>query len=174
MPQTLSNKHCIAVHAMPRSSDSDSYMKQAINREAVRLLVQDFGYQEAARRLNLKEARLRQMAKRGGWNTIVPKAYGKTVTTASQPAVAAEAHADALADYEGRTRLSLAKGAERMAKDCEDLPARHAKTLHTVAQSMAIIHRQGEHGSGNGFTLNVLNMGALQVRVGEPERIDQA
>jgi len=170
MPQTLSNKRCVAVHALLRSIDSDSYMKQPIDKEKVRMMVADLGYAETSQRLNIREDLLRQWAHRGKWN--VPARTDQRVTLVTRPI--AEAHAEALADYEGRTRLSLAKGAERMARDCEDLPARHAKTLHTVAQSMAIIHRQGEHGSGNGFTLNVLNMGALQVRVGEPERIDQA
>lgn len=133
-----------------------------IDKEQVRMLVADIGYEQASLRTGIKQGTLRQWAARGQWNATRSHAQ-QLVTTVTQPKIA-EAHAEALADLEGETRMSLAKASRRMAKDCEELPVRHAGLANTVAKTMAIVHRQGDQAQ-QGFSLNVLNLGQLQIGI---------
>jgi hypothetical protein len=135
-----------------------------IDKDQVRMMVADLGYQETSARTGIAYATLRQWAKRRKWNHHV--VHSQAVTTVTRPI--ADAHADALKEYEGNTRLSLAKGIERIAKDAEQATLRDVDKVHKAAQAMAIIHRQGEHGSSPGFTLNVLNMGEFEVTMRDP------
>lgn len=133
-----------------------------VDKNQVRMLVADIGYQETAKRTGIAYATLRQWAKRYRWHAT-PQ-HSQAVTTVTQRP--AEAHAEVLAEHERETRLSLAKASRRMAKDCEELPVRHAKLAHTVAQTMAIVHRQGEGSAGQSFNLNVLNLADLKLTIG--------
>jgi hypothetical protein len=137
--------------------------KIPVDREKVRMMVQDLGYTETSKQLNIKRDTLYQWAKRHGWNTPIVHAQ-ETVRTVRP---VQEQHAVVLAEHESETRMSLARASRRMAKDCEELPVRHAKLAHTVAQTASIVHRWGEEQGKGGFTLNVLNMGSLDVSVGD-------
>src|SRR5881227_315445 len=134
---------------------------QRVDKDQVRMLVADIGYQETAQRTGIAYATLRQWSKRYHWQATpaLRTPQPMTVTDVTRPI--ADAHAEALQEHEAETRMSLAKSARRMAKDCEELPVRHADKAYVVAKTMAIVHRQGEHGAQQGFTLNVLNLGAL-------------
>lgn len=133
-----------------------------VSKEEARMLVAELGYEESATRLGMKACTLRQWAKRFSWNVTRP--HAQAVTSVTRPS---EAHAEALAELEGQTRMSLAKASRRMAKDCEELPVRHAKLVQTVAQTMAIVHRQGEGSGAQTFNLNLLNMGELGLQIGD-------
>ena len=135
-----------------------------VSKEEVRLAVIELGYKRASEKLGINYATIRQWAKRGKWNVTRSHAQ-QTVTAVTKPS---EAVLDELAEHERETRLSLAKSARRMAKDCEELPVREAEKALTVAKTMAIVHRQDE-GKGQSFSLNVLNMGDLAVQVNEGE-----
>ena len=134
-----------------------------VSKEEVRVVVMELGYELAAQKLNIKAGTLRQWARRFNWNKTRTHAQ-ETVTTVTKPI---QVLADELAENERETRLSLARASRRMAKDCEELPVRHADKALTVAKTMAIVHKQGEHGSGNVFSLNVLNINTFDVSVEE-------
>lgn len=136
-----------------------------VSKEEVRLLAIEIGVREAARRLGLNEDRVCQWSKRGNWFATPKhiKAKQTPVSTVSKPG---DVLLQDLAEHERETRLSLAKASRRMAKDCEELPVRHAKLAHTVAQTMAIVHRQGEGSAGQSFNLNVLNLADLKLTIG--------
>jgi predicted site-specific integrase-resolvase len=131
------------------------------DREAIRILVQDLGYQEASRRTGIAYGTLRQWANRGKWNK--PIAHSQAVTTVTNPI--AEAHAEALAEAEAETRMSLARSAQRLAKKAERTTLRNSQNVKNIAQTAAIVYRWGEEKGKGNFTLNVLNMGNLDVSV---------
>lgn len=134
--------------------------KIQVDKDKVRMMVADFGYAETSARLNIKQGTLRKWAHDGKWKQ--PFTHSQAVTTVTEPSVA---HAEALAELKGQTKLSLARSAARMAKDCEELPVKHAKLAHTVAQTYGIVHEIGENKGQAPFTLNVLNMGTLDLAV---------
>src|SRR5437867_3573760 len=98
------------------------------DREQVRILVQSIGYTETAQRTGIKRWTLYKWGQRYGWKSPIEHAQARTVQSV-QPA---HAHAEALAEHEAATRMSLAKSARRMAKDCEELPVRHADKAYVV------------------------------------------
>lgn len=133
------------------------------NREEVRLLVQSIGYTEAAQRTGIDRNTLYQWNRRYRWNVPIQHAQ-ETVRSVRTPATA---HAEALQEHESETRMSLARAARRMAKDAEQATLRDSDKVYTVAKTMAIVHKQDQQGTGQGFTLNVLNLGALGLTVGD-------
>lgn len=137
-----------------------------VDKNQARMLVADIGYQETAKRTGIAYATLRQWAKRYQWHKPPAIKTPRPLTVTNVTASPVEAHAEALAEHERETRLSLARASRRMAKDCEELPVRHAKLAHTVAQTMAIVHRQGEGSAGQNFNLNVLNLADLKLTIG--------
>jgi transposase len=141
-------------------------MSQPVDREAIRILVADIGYQEAAKRTGIAYATLRQWANRGKWN--VTRKHSQAVTTVTKPI--GDAHAEALAELEGETRMTLAKFTNNAAAAIHKSvhPAKYTKEAVDLAKVMATVHRQDE-GKGQGFSLNVLNLGALQVQIDKQE-----
>ena len=145
-----------------------------VSKEEVRLLAIELGgVRKAARRIaqengwdatktNQFEDRVCQWSKRHNW--FPERTNQSVVSSVSKVSDIVESE---LAENERETRLSLARASRRMAKDCEELPVRHADKALTVAKTMAIVHKQGEHGSGNVFSLNVLNINTFDVSVEE-------
>lgn len=133
------------------------------DREAVRLLAIEIGEKAAAEQLGISYDRVRQWSHRYHWKR-------KTLSTQQPVTVVTARPGDVLlselAEHEAQTRISLARSARRMAKDCEELPVKHADKAYTVAKTMAIVHRQDE-GKANQFTLNVLNINSLNVEQAE-------
>jgi transposase-like protein len=132
-----------------------------VSKDQARMMVQDLGYTETAQRLNIKRDTLYQWAKRYQWNT--PIAHSQETVRTVRPI--AESHAEALAEMESETRISLARASRRMAKDCEELPAREANTALTVAKTASLVHGWGNEKGQAGFSLNVLNLGQLQIGI---------
>ncbi len=108
-----------------------------VNREQVRMLVADLGYAETSQRTGIKEPTLRQWSKRFGWSVTRPHAQAVTSVTRAP----ADAHADALAELEAQTRLSLAKSAARMSHEATEAKLRDSANVKNVAQTAAIVHR---------------------------------
>jgi len=146
---------CIVAHAVPRSIDSESHMKQAIDKDQVRMLVTDIGYNEASKRLNIPAPTLRQWAHRGKWS--VPARTDERVTLVTTPP--AVAHASALAEMETETRTSLARSAQRMAKDAEQATLRDSDKVHNVAKTAAIVHRWDAKEQGVNVAVNIALLG---------------
>ncbi len=131
-----------------------------INKEAIRILVADLGYQETAQRTGIAYDLLRQWSHRYKWSTppALQPAQEATVTRVTRSP--ADAHAQALAHHEGQTRLTLAKYASNAAAAIHKSvhPARYTKHANDIAKTMAIVHRQDEDNPGAQFSLNVLNL----------------
>ncbi len=109
-----------------------------VNKEAIRILVKDVGYDETSKRTGIKPGTLRQWARRFHWHT--PFVHSQAVTTVTRSP--ADAHADALADHECKTKLGLAKyastQAEHLASKGKLEDSGHFKN---VAGGASIVHR---------------------------------
>lgn len=137
-------------------------MKQ--HHEAVKTLAIAIGVRKAARQLGLSEDRVRQWSKRESWFKLPPQPPSKanvTVVTSPSSVLANELETN------GReTKLSLSRYARRAAKDSESLSTREAALVHKVAQVAGIVHGWNEEKADGKFTLNVLNMGSLEITAG--------
>jgi len=134
-----------------------------VNKEEVRAVVMELGYNEASAKLGIKACTLRQWAKRFNWNGTI-KHSQETVTTVTKPI---QVLADELADNERETRLSLSRYARRAiaAVNKSVHPAKWTKEAKDIAQTAGITHRWGDQeGKASHFTLNVLNLNSLEVR----------
>jgi len=118
-------------------------------------MVRDLGYNETAQRLNIKPATLRKWAERGSWN-VQPRT-DQRVTLVTKPI--AEAHAEALAEMESETRISLARSVKRLAKDSEQATLRNSGEVKNVAQTAAIVHRWDAKEQTNNVMVNVALLG---------------
>jgi len=137
-----------------------------VNKEEVRAVVLELGYNEASAKLGIKACTLRQWAKRFNWNGTIKHSQA-TVTTVTRPV---QVLADELADNERETRLSLSRYAKRAAQDSENATLRDAPLVHKAAQVAGIVHKWNDaNNQGQSFTLNVLNMGSFGVTVGDSE-----
>ena len=135
------------------------------------MLVADLGYQETSQRTGIAYDLLRQWSHRYKWSTppALQPAQESTVTRVT--ARPADAHAEALAHHEGQTRLTLAKYASNAAAALHKSvhPARYTKQARDIAQVAGIVHKWGSEEQAKSFTLNVLNMGSMDVQVDGPE-----
>lgn len=134
-----------------------------VDRESVKTLAIAIGVRKAARRLGLNEDRVLQWSKRGNWlkPTAQPPKQGDVITVISP----SQALAETLNDHETETRLSLARSTRRLAKDSEEATLRDADKVYTVAKTAGIVHGWGNDKAQAGFSLNVLNLGQLQIGV---------
>lgn len=138
-------------------------MNPRIDKESVRLLAMQIGIKATADKLGLSYGRLRQWSSRYGWNKTVKTPTHPTVTAVTQPSTVLENELNALGK---QTRLSLAKGVQRMAKDSESATLRHAPYVHKAAQTAAIVHGWNEP---NETKNTILNLGVL---IGQTELQD--
>ena len=129
-------------------------------RELVRLLVIEHGQKRASELSGEPYEKVRKWTQRGNW-----------LASQSVPTKAVvERISDELADNERETRLSLSRYAKRAAQDSENATLRDAPLVHKAAQVAGIVHKWGDNDKGSqSFTLNVLNMGAFGVTVGDSE-----
>jgi len=126
-----------------------------VNKEAVRIMVRDFGYNETAKRLNIKAPTLRKWAERGNWN-VQPRT-DERVTLVTKPV--ADAHAEALAEMESATRISLARSVKRLSKDSETVTLRDSKHVKNVAQTAAIVHKWDAKSTQTNVMVNIALLG---------------
>jgi hypothetical protein len=130
-----------------------------VNKEQVRAVVLELGYNEAGAKLNIKPATLRQWAKRFHWNEVRRHAQ-ETVTSVTSPV---QVLADELAENERETRLSLSRYAKRAARDAESATLKDSPYVKQAAQVAGIVHKWGNDERQQHFTLNMLNINSLSV-----------
>ena len=137
-----------------------------INKEAIRILIQDIGYQEASKQTGIAYATLRQWAKRGGWNHHVPKNWSNGNPSLAVTTAPADAHVAVIQANGNATKLGLSTYARRQAEALANkgkLKDHHA--FRNVTAGASQLHGWNDNQSGNAFTLNVLNLGSLGVQV---------
>lgn len=145
---------------------------QPITRDAVKMLAIAVGLTEAARRLGLNEARVRQWSCRGKWfakpepQQLPPTMTKHAVTSVTTPV---DALVDSLADDAKETKLALSKATRKAAKTFAGMQGSKvidkSKALSHVTAAAARIHAWDERGD-TGLHLHVLSMGPTQVNVG--------
>ena len=126
-----------------------------VNKEAVRIMVADLGYQETAKRTGIAYGTLRQWSNRGKWKVSAP--HSQAVTTVTKPV--ADAHAEALAEMESETRISLARSVKRLAKDSEQATLRMSSEVKNVAQTAAIVHKWDQREAKANVMVNIALLG---------------
>ena len=133
-------------------------------RELVRILYLEHGHQKASELSGVRYDLVRQWAHRYKWD-----AQTKRVTNVTK--AIADRVSDELAYNERETRLGLAKHAKYAiaAINKSVHPAKWTKEAKEIAQTAGIVHKWSDQGTGQIFTLNVLNMGAFGVTVGDSE-----
>ncbi len=134
-------------------------VSKEVNREEIRMLVADLGYQQTEQRTGIPANTLYQWARRFGWKQ--PIVHSQAVRTVRQ--APSDAHAAALQEHEGFTRLTLAKYASNAATAIHRSvhPAKYTKEAKDIASVMATVHRQDQDKGSNVFSLNVLNLTIL-------------
>ncbi len=130
---------------------------QRVNREEIRMLVQDVGYQETEARTGIAANTLYQWARRFGWSQ--PVVHSQAVRTVRQSP--ADAHSDILAEHERETRLSLARSARKLATEAESAKLNESNHILNVAKTAGIVHKWGDEKQNVSFSLNVLNLNML-------------
>ena len=119
--------------------------------------------------MGLNEDTVCQWSRRFEWFPTSPKSNEvRAVSSVSKPGDIA---LHELATHEHTTRLTLAKYASNAAAAIHKSvhPAKYTKEAKDLASVMATVHRQDQHSGANTFTLNVLNMGSMDVQVDGPE-----
>ena len=142
-----------------------------VNKEAIRILVQDFGYQLASERTGIKQCTLRQWAKRGNWLrpkagqlTRIPhkQALSHTVTS---PSVA---HSDIIHERREKSLAHLAKYAEEAGQRLSDSGGdiKHAGAFQKIASGRASLFPEDQPRTQ--VNVSVLSFAAVKQTV-EPE-----
>ncbi|HSW91033.1 MAG TPA: hypothetical protein VLG09_00095 [Candidatus Saccharimonadales bacterium] len=129
-----------------------------VSKEEVRLLAIEYGVREAARRLGLKEDRVRQWSSRYSWFAKPADTQNAIVTTVTK---ASTIVMDELADNEKETRLSLSRYARRASRDAEEASLREAPYVKQVADVAGKVHKWDQQSPTQVFSLNVLNLSML-------------
>jgi hypothetical protein len=142
-----------------------------VNREAVKTLAIAIGVRQAARKMGLDEKTVLGWSHRHNWfkgEHEPPSVNGCKSVKSPEVMAASEVMAEILADDERETRLSLAKYARKCSKSAASSPdLDKARLVHKVAQTAGIVHRWADQSASVQFSLNVLNVGELDVSMGE-------
>jgi hypothetical protein len=140
-----------------------------LDKEQVRMLVLDVGYQEAAQRLGIKYATIRQWSKRFKWKQpfVDSRKTKLVVTTPSQ------ALSQALIDDSNSTRKALShaakNGASHLSQAPPDAIVRNHKALRDLTATAAQIHNWNEDTKpGSPLNLNVLSQNTV-IAINQPE-----
>ncbi len=136
-------------------------------RELVKLLSLEHKAIDIANQTGIDYQNVRQIISRNKRNAISKAQHIQTqagiVTTSQSPIVRATAViTDELAEHEKETRLSLARYARRASRDAEEASLRDAPYVKAVAEVTSKVHRWDNEKTGATFTLNVLNINALE------------
>lgn len=145
-------------------------MKQ--DREAVRTLAIQVGVREAARQLNLNENTVVQWSKRYQWfkRPTLPPTHNdsKAVISVIKPG---DALLSEIQQNGTETKLKLSRYAKKQA---EHLATKGKLKDHNAFRNLTtgagVLHGWNEEKAEGKFTLNVLNLGALEITAGPPER----
>jgi len=131
-----------------------------VDREAIRVLVQDVGYQPASEKTGIPYATLRQWAKRYGWNGI---RHAQAVTSVTRPG---DAHLEILEERKRQSAVNLSKYIVDASKK---LAESNGELEHARPGKDIVAMRSGIYPEANAtalFSLNVLNLGDGNVTIG--------
>ncbi len=145
------------------------------DREAIRILVADIGYTEAAARTGIKRDTLYKWGQRYGWKVPVEHAQTKLVQSVQSPATA---HADALRDANTRTRMSLATtlraGAEHSATLEGKEVLRASRSVKDLVGAASQLHGWEEKQQHTGLNLSILSVsGDMTIQVASASNTDR-
>ena len=140
----------------------------AVDREQVRIVAVQIGVREAARQFELNEDTVSAWSAREGWFTrkeqeeeLVERAKWQKQERQGLQASASKTAAEILRDYDGDTRLSLARGINSGARHVSTLDGQEilmaSQQISHLAKSAALVHRWG----GDAMT-NVMNINLIQ------------
>jgi hypothetical protein len=137
----------------------------SIDKESVRMLALEVGVRQAARQLGLSEDRVRNWSSRYNWL----QASSPHRTTPLTPNTPGDILQATLAARKQESRAKLSEYQVRAASEA----AAHAQPLSITRQvnDLASIHAKvwpEDQTNSNAFTLNVLNMGSLDVDIETP------
>jgi hypothetical protein len=125
------------------------------------MLVSSVGYSEASQQTGILEATLRQWARRFNWS--VTRRHAQSVTTVTKPI--AKALDDSLAAIGERSKLALAKAGEKAANHFRNQTgrqiAKESSAYKNVTDAASKLHGWDTRFQGEGFSLNILNLGGL-------------
>ncbi len=126
-----------------------------VNREEIRMLVLDLGYEKTSEKTGIKQATLRQWSKRFSWN--VTRQHSQAVTTVTR--APGDVLLDELADNERKTRMSLSRYAQRASQDSETASLRDAPYVHKAAQVAGIAFKWDAKEQQSNTVVNVAILG---------------
>ena len=114
-------------------------INQTVNREAIRILVQDIGYTRTSERSGIKRDTLYKWGQRYGWKEPVQHAQSMSVQSVQSPA---DIHASELEANGHITKLGLSKHSRHAitAINASVHPAKWTKEAHEIARTAALVH----------------------------------
>ena len=128
-------------------------MPQALelNHEDVRVIAMQIGVREAARQCGLQEATVQAWSAREGWfkkaaeeKELIEQAQWRKRESQGLSPLATRTASEVLRDYDGDTRLGLAKGLNRGAKRVSELDGDEvlmaSQQISHLAKSAALVH----------------------------------
>jgi hypothetical protein len=141
-----------------------------VNREAVKALAVNIGVRRAARELGLSESTVMQWSKRENWfppPATLPPTVVERVSTVSKSPV------DAMRDVGERSRFALALAGEKAAKHLQAMGGHEivnkATKYKDIVSATSQLHGFDAKNEAGSFSLNVLSLGDLNVKLGSDE-----
>ncbi len=135
-----------------------------VNREAVRVMCQEYGVRETARRMGLPESTVKSWCTRGEW--LKAPVQPPTVLVASNASKPHEAMQAALADDSRATRAALQAtariGSEYFAEEARKTPGLvmdRAKNFQQLTSAAGMIGGWGERGQDQAGDMLILSIG---------------
>lgn len=128
------------------------------NKEAIRVLTQDVGYNRASELTGVKAGTLRQWAKRYRWTvtqTQIRAYQSKRSESVTNVTRVGETHSEELASLEKATKLSLAKTVRKHAAEAEKRDLSAAKLVESTVSSASKLYKWNEQSAPTHFSLNM-------------------
>lgn len=145
-----------------------------VNWEEVKMLAISIGVREAARRMELSEDAVRQRSSREGWLANLPRSQPlppSMVRPVTVVTSAANLLVQELSDLGGKSRIAVARGLHKGAKEIEQMPGSYivanATDIQSTVKSLAVIHAWQADRPATKINLHVTG-GNVQV---EPEQV---
>lgn len=150
-------------HAMPAALN--------VNREAVKVLAVAIGVRAAARELGINESTVQQWSQRENWFPVVKTVHPPTVI--ERETSVTKTPVEAMRDVGERSRFALARAGEKAAKHLEKMGGHEivnkATKYKDIVSASSQLHGWDAKDQAGSFSLNVLSLGDLNVKIGGNE-----